>query len=244
MATPKKVLYFCPIRTLSMRQISFLFLLSLLFTACSEQYSVVGRSTQSVLDGRMAYLRPTGSRSSQQTIDSCEVLHGQFSMSGKLDSVQVVQLYLGSDISVPIVLEEGEVGIDITGSSIILSGTPLNERLYSFLTTRDSLSLLRAELPRVESSMILEGYDEDYIIDYLGSEEMKYVRAIDQLETEFIKANYDNILGITWFLQLCTQAYRTFGYPTTTPQIDELYLQAPETFRQHPDVVTYMKACE
>lgn len=214
-----------------------------LLSACSEQYSVVGRSTQSVLDGRMAYIRPTGSATTAP-IDSCEVLHGKFAMSGRLDSVQVVQLFLGADVSVPIVLEAGEVAIDIGNASILISGTPLNDRLYTFLTARDSLSLLRAELPRVESSMILEGYDEDYIIEYLGSEEMKYVRAIDQLETEFIKDNYDNILGITWFLQLCSQAYRTFGYPTTTPQIDELYLQAPESFRAHPDVVQYMKACE
>lgn len=213
-----------------------------LVVACSAQYSVVGRSTQSVLDGRMAYIRPTGSTTA--AIDSCEVLHGKFAMSGRLDSAQVVQLFLGADVSVPIVLEEGEVSIDIGNASIVISGTPLNDRLYAFLTTRDSLSLLRAELPRVESSMILEGYDEDYILEYLGNEEMKYVRAIDQVETEFIKDNYDNILGITWFLQLCSQAYRTFGYPTTTPQIDELYLQAPETFRSHPDVVAYMKACE
>lgn len=215
---------------------------AVLLAACSEQYSVVGRSTQSVLDGRMAYIRPTGSATT--AIDSCEVLHGKFAMSGRLDSVQVVQLFLGTDVSVPIVLEEGEVAIDIGNAAILISGTPLNDRLYAFLTARDSLSLLRAELPRVESSMILEGYDEDDIIEYLGNEEMKYVRAIDQLETEFIKDNYDNILGITWFLQLCSQAYHTFGYPTTTPQIDELYLQAPESFRAHPDVVQYMKACE
>ena len=214
-----------------------------LLTACSERYSIQGRSTQAILDGRMAYLR-TINGSESKTIDSCEVLHGKFAMSGPLDSVQFVHLYLGSEDFIPIVLEEGEISIDVNNAAVRMSGTPLNDRLFAFLTSRDSLNLLRAELPRKESSMILEGYDEDYIIDCLGQEEMEYVRQIDQLETQFIKDNYDNILGVTWFLQLCTQAYKTFGYPTTTPQIDEIYLGAPESFKQHPDISLYIEACQ
>lgn len=210
--------------------------------ACADRWSVQGSSSQSILEGRTAYIRAIGDKSAR-VIDSCEVLHGKFTMSGPLDSVMVVKLTLGNDDFIPFVLEEGDVAIDIGNSSIRIAGTPLNDRLYAFLTSRDSLSLLRAELPREESRMYLQGYTEDEILDYLGREEMALVRAIDQLETRFITENYDNALGIAWFLQLCAQAQRTFGYPTTTPQIDEIYFHAPQDFKQHPEVKRYMAEC-
>lgn len=214
-----------------------------LLMSCSAQYSVQGRSTQSILEGRMAYIRVMD-ESGSRAIDSCEVLHGKFTMQGALDSVMLVQLSLGGEDFIPIVLEEGSVSVDVGNASVRIGGTVLNERLFAFLTARDSLNLLRAELPREETRMILQGYSEDDILDYLGQEEMALVRAIDDLETRFIKDNYDNVLGVSWFLQLCAQAYRTFGYPTTTPQIDELYFHAPESFKTHPDIARYMNACQ
>ena len=214
-----------------------------LLGSCADRWSVRGSSSQSILEGRTAYIRAVGAGGGR-VIDSCEVLHGQFVMSGPLDSVMLVKLSLGDDDFIPFVLEEGDIAIDIGNSSISISGTPLNDRLYVFLNSRDSLSLLRAALPREESRMYLLGYSEDEILDYLGREELALVKAIDQLETRFISENYDNALGISWFLQLCAQAYRTFGYPTTTPQIDELYFHAPASFKQHPEVERYMQACE
>jgi hypothetical protein len=49
---------------------------------------------------------------------------------------------------------------------------------------------------------------------------------------------------LTYFLVLCDNAYNQFGYPTTTPQIDEIYGRAPEEFKQNKDVKQYMSLCE
>lgn len=215
----------------------------MLLSSCSEQYSVQGISSQSILDGRMTYIK-TLSGAQERVIDSCEVLHGRFSMSGPLDSVMCVRLCLGNDDFIPIVLEKGNVQINIGNSSVRMYGTPLNDRLYAFLTQRDSLSLLRAELPRKESEMYLEGYSQDEIIDELASREMDLNKELDRLETGFITENYDNVLGVVWFLKLCYSAEAMFGYPTTTPQIDEIYGRAPELFRQQTEVKSYMERCK
>ena len=51
----------------------------------------------------------------------------------------------------------------------------------------------------------------------------------------------DNTLGTFWFLRLCYEARDYYGFPTTTPQIDEIYLEAPESFKQNPQIREYMK---
>jgi len=215
-------------------------LLSLtIITSCAEQYSVQGISSQSTLDGRMTYIK-TLRRTGSHTLDSCEVLHGKFGMSGPLDSTICVNLYLGTDIFIPIILEKGNVQVSIGNSSVRMYGTPLNDRLYSFLTKRDSLNILRAELPRRESEMYLEGYTQDEIIDELAEREISLNKSLDRLETDFITENFDNILGVVWFLKLCDAAEAMFGYPTTTPQIDEIYSRAPESFRQQSDIKDFM----
>lgn len=215
----------------------------LLLASCAEQYSVQGISSQSILDGQMTYLR-TDDNASARTLDSCEVLHGQFNMSGALDSTIFVRLFIGPNDYIPIVLEKGNVQVSIGNSAVRMFGTPLNDRLYNFLTRRDSLSILRAELPRRESEMYLEGYSQDEIIDELASSEMHLNKELDRLETQFIIDNFDNVLGVAWFLKLCDSAERMFGYPTTTPQIDEIYGRAPEAFRQRSEIKSYMDKCK
>lgn len=208
--------------------------------SCAEKYSITGTFTQCMFDGKMAYIKQLEDNV-MKPIDSCEVIHGEFSMSGVLDSVRCVSLFMGEANCIPVVLERGDINISFVNSSIKIEGTPLNDKLYEFLTLRDSLTMLLAELPNKESNMILEGYDHGDIIMQLGQEENEYRRALDKLETNFIVDNYDNVLGVTWFMELCYGAYNRFGYATTTPQIDEIYSRAPENFRSNPEVSAYMK---
>ncbi len=219
---------------------SVLLALSVMLQSCSDKYSISGTSSQNMLDGKVAYIKQMGD-SCFVAIDSCKVVHGQFRMSGILDSIMCVSLFMGNDHCIPIVLEHGDISIRFVNSSITIGGTPLNNALYSFLTTRDSLFLQLAELPERESSMILEGYDIDYIEQTMIRKTQEFHRAIDRLETKFITNNFNNVLGVTWFMHLCNDAHRQYGYPTTTPQIDEIYGLAPEHFRCDPQIDSYMQ---
>lgn len=220
--------------------LSLLFVLAGLMVSCSDKYSIQGTSSQNVLDGKIAYIKHMQD-STFVSIDSCKVVHGQFKMSGILDSIMCVSLFMGEDNCIPVVLEHGDITISFVNSSVKIEGTPLNNTLYTFLSTRDSLFMQLADLPYRESSMILEGHELTEIHRVLAQSEQELRRAIDKLETSFVKDNFDNVLGVTWFMQLCNDAHLHYGYPTTTPQIEEIYGIAPEDFRSHPNIVEYMK---
>ena len=216
----------------------------MVLAACSTNYNITGTSLQSFYDGDMVYLRPIGGEDSR-AVDSCKILHGTFTMTGPVDSVMCVRMFFGnSGDNIPIILEEGNIKVIDLNNAMKVEGTPLNDRFYAFMSERDSLMFLLQELPRKESKMILEGYDHDEILRQLGEEEGGLRMAIDKLETDFVTANFDNVLGLTYFLVLCDNAYNQFGFPTTTPQIDEMYGRAPETVRNNKDVKQYMMLCE
>lgn len=205
-------------------------------TSCSDKYSISGTALQSVYGANMAFLKST---EDAQTVDSCEIIHGKFNMSGLLDTVRCVQLILGN-MSVPVVLEQGDIQVKFVDSSLQVGGTPLNDKFYSFLVSRDSLTMLINELPEKESKMILNGVPEDEIYKSLGEEEADLRSQLMEKDNAFITDNIDNILGVTWFLNLCTQESMRFGFPTTNPMLDEIYGKAPDLFRNNKDIVDFM----
>lgn len=214
----------------------------LAFVSCAEKYVIEGTTSQYFQDGTVAYIKQfeVGSQDYDfRAIDSCEVLHGKFDMTGALDSVMMVRLYMGTD-NFPMVLEPGKVTISIADNIVKIEGTELNERLYAFLTQRDSLKIMYDDLPKRESKMYLDGYTQQEIFQELGAEELRLQNEVDRLETQFVKDNYDNVLGVTWFLRLCYEARDYYGFVTTTPQIDEIYMQAPDSFKKNRLVSTYM----
>lgn len=208
----------------------------LAMVSCSDKYSISGTSLQSVYGANMAFLRGA---EDAQTIDSCEIVHGNFSMTGVLDSVQCVALVLGN-MNIPVILEQGDIKVSFANSTLKVSGTPLNDKFFSFLTSRDSLTMLVNELPEKESKMILNGVPENEIYTVLGEEEADLRMQLDKMDTDFVTANFDNILGVTWFLRLCALESMKFGFPTTSPMLDEIYGKAPDTFRDNKEVVDFM----
>lgn len=214
----------------------------MLLASCSDKYTIVGTSMHSVFDGKMVYISNLVD-GKDTSLDSCEIIHGQFTMSGQLDSVMCVTLDMG-EFHLPIVLESGEIRVTSENQTVKVEGTELNDKLYKFLASRDSLIMILNELPRRESQMILEGYDYDYILHTLGEAEADVRMAMDKLETNFIVSNFDNVLGVSWFMELCNDTYRRFGYPNTTPQIDEIYSMAPDKFRHNVNIKKYMNMCE
>ena len=237
-----EVLYFCNMKCRC--NVFLTIVLAMVLGACSTNYNISGISMRSFCDGDMVYLRPMGG-DDMKTVDSCRILHGAFSMSGPVDSVMCVRMFFGNGgDNIPVILEEGNIHVIDLNNAMKVEGTPLNDKFYAFMTERDSLMFMLRELPRKQTQMILDGYEEDEILRQLGEVEGSLRIAIDKLETDFVGANYDNVLGITYFLVLCDNAYNQFGFPTTTPQIDEIYGRAPDSFRNHKDVKLYMERCE
>ena len=218
----------------------FIVLFSVILFSCSDKYVIKGTSSQTILDGKVAYIKHANN-GEFELIDSCKVLHGKFEMTGLVDSIMCVSLFMGEHNCIPIVLEYGDINISFIDSSIKVEGTPLNDKLYSFLASRDSLMLQLAELPSIRNMMIFDGYDMREVSEEIRRSEHELLRAMQSLEKKFVMDNFDNVLGITWFMELCNDATIRNGYPSTTPMIEEIYISAPDDFRSHPTISSFMQ---
>ena len=212
-----------------------LMLLLVLFASCSRKYKVEGVSSVTSLDGKMLYLKTL--RDGQWiTIDSAEVVHGLFSTSGPSDSVMMVTLYMNDEAIMPLVLENGKVEVSISNSQLTAKGTPLNNDLYEFIEKRNALELKIEELEKKEARMVLDGAALDDIHEQLTQEGEALIKEMNDYIKEFISANYENVLGPSVFMMMCS----TLPYPIMTPQIEDIIRTAPQSFKSTPLVREFL----
>lgn len=214
----------------------FFSLVSLLaFTSCASEYKIEGSSSVSRLDGKMLFIKvPSGDR--MLNVDSAEVIHGVFRLEGIADSTVIASLYMDDESILPFVIEKGKIAININNARIIVSGTPLNDRLYDFVGKKTSLDDQAYELERKESRMIMDGKTPDEIQREITREREKLAAEMNKLAKDFIQSNYDNVLGPGVFIMLCNN----FPYPVVTPLIEEIIDGAPDSFKNNPLVKDYM----
>lgn len=212
-----------------------LMLLLVLFASCSRKYKVEGVSSVTSLDGKMLYLKTL--RDGQWiTIDSAEVVHGLFSTSGPSDSVMMVTLYMNDEAIMPLVLEGGKIEVSISNAQLTAQGTPLNNALYEFIEKRNALELKIEELEKREARMVLDGATLDDIHEQLTREGEVLVKEMNDYIKEFISTNYENVLGPSVFMMMCS----TLPYPIMTPQIEDIIRTAPQSFKSSPLVREFL----
>jgi len=212
---------------------------AVLLTSCASSYNVHGTSSVSAMDGSKLYLK-TVKNGELQSIDSCEVVHGEFHFAGLLDTVRMASLFMDDESIMPLVLEEGEVVIRIENALQSASGTPLNDSLYVFIDKHNQLTDRMAELSHRQSQMLLDGIDEDQIDRQLSIEANEIAQEEDKLVTRFICDNFDNVLGPGIFMMITSQ----YRYPVLTPQIEDIMSKATEEFKNNPYVREYYQAAQ
>ena len=159
-------------------------------------------------------------------------------MEGVLDSSVIASLYMDDINIMPFVIEKGKIAINIDNARIVVSGTPLNDRLYDFVGKKTSLDDRAYELERKESRMIMDGKDPNEIHHVIMTEREKLAAEMNDLAKQFIKKNYDNVLGPGVFIMICSN----FDYPVMTPMIEEIVKDAPDSFKNNPMVKEYITA--
>ncbi len=222
-----------------MKKTLYMLALAAVCASCAGSYHVEGSSSISALDGSKLYLK-TIKNSELKSIDSCEVIHGEFHFSGTLDSVRMATLYMGDDGVMPIVLEQGDIVVKIETGRQTVSGTPLNDTLYVFIEKHNRLSNQMNELSHKQSQMLLEGIDEETINEQLSTEAAQIASDEDQLVTKFIEDNFDNVLGPGVFMMITSQ----YRYPILTPQIEALMTKATPAFKEDPYVKDYYRTAQ
>lgn len=205
--------------------LSFLLLLPFL-ASCTSKYKIEGTSSVNSLDGKMLYLKSLND-GEWVKLDSAEVVHGLFSMKGKIDSVQMVTLYMDSESIMPIVLENGKITVTISNSELKAVGTPLNAALYEFIGKRNQLEESISELEQEETRMVMDGGNLEEIHSQLMVKGDSLMNEMNQYIKKFISTNYENVLGPSVFMMLCS------SLPVMTPQIDDIIKDAPYSFKSN-----------
>lgn len=195
------------------------------FASCAESYTIQGSSSLALLDGNKLYLKAMEGRD-MKTLDSCDVVHGKFRFTGLLDTTQMAALFMGEKSVMPIVVERGEIKVRIEDAQQKVSGSPLNEVLYTFLDQHNQLQNDLIELGHRESRMLLDGIDEDVINQEITKEWATITQREDSLVTNFVVDNFDNVLGPFIFIQMSS----------SVPQVEHIWSKAPDEFKQQPNV--------
>jgi hypothetical protein len=200
---------------------------------------VKGSSSVSALDGSKLYLKAV-KNGEMKTIDSCDVVHGEFHFTGLLDTICMASLYMDDESIMPLVLEEGNIVIKIGDAIQGVSGTPMNDSLYQFIDKHSQISNRMTELSHRQSQMLLDGVDEDEIDRQLNKEAARIAAEEDQLVTSFIVNNFDNVLGPGVFMMVTSQ----YRYPILTPQIEDIMSKATQKFKSNAYVREYYQTAQ
>ena len=208
-----------------MNRLLYAFVIVAALASCAESYNIQGSSSLALLDGNKLYLKVVQGKD-LKTIDSCEVVHGKFRFAGLLDTTLMGALYMDDKSVMPIVVERGDISVRINEAQQSVSGSPLNDLLYSFLDKHKQLGNRMAELDHRYSQMLLDGIDEDTIARQLTAEAAVINQQEDSLVTDFVVENFDNVLGPFVFIQMSS----------SVPQIELIMSKAPDAFKQHPEV--------
>lgn len=220
---------------MSVNRIFPLLLLLVFFSSCSRKYKIEGSSSVTSLDGKMLFLK-TLQNGEWVAIDSAEVIHGLFKMNGKADSVMMVTLYMDNEGIMPLVLERGKVVVSITNTQLTAKGTPLNDKLYEFIDKRNGMEVKMEELERKEARMVLDGANLEDVRQQLAKEGEALVKETNDYVKQFITDNFENVLGPSVFMMVCS----TLPYPIITPLVEDIIKTAPQSFKETPLVKDFL----
>ena len=222
-----------------MNKILYAFITLLAMTSCANSYNIQGTSNVSTLDGRMLYLKIL-KNNDFKNIDSCDVVHGQFHFDGNLDSVRMANIFMDDEAVLPLVLESGDINVKLDDAQQIVSGTPLNDKLFKFFKKYQQLQNQQMELVHKHDQAIMNGSDMELVTRKLNEEAILLADQEDKLVTSFVTENFDNVLGPGVFFMVTMKNQ----YPMLSPWIEDIMSKATEHFKNDPYVKDYYQKAQ
>lgn len=222
-----------------MNKILFALLSILLFASCASSYNIEGTSNISTLDGRKLYLKVLHDNDFKK-LDSCDVIHGKFSFEGALDSVIMANIFMEDESVLPLVLESGRILVKLDNTEQVVSGTPLNDKLFKFFNKYNQIKNQERELVHKHDQAIMNGSNMEAVVARLNAEAMRLSHQEDQLLTSFVCDNFDNVLGPGVFFMV------TIGhkFPELTPWIEDIMSKATVKFKNDSYVRDYYQKAQ
>lgn len=157
--------------------------IAFLISSCTSKYKVEGTTSTGLQAGSTIYLK-SYNNDKWSVVDSARIVHGSFHMSGNINKnlPKVVTLFIDNIPLTPVILEKGDIIIDLSSTYLTIKGTPLNDKLHSFYEKNLSFE----QEMKSTSSVNFDVQDNSIITD-------KH----QQLIREFIINNSNNVLSPT-----------------------------------------------
>ena len=152
-------------------------------SSCTQKYSIKGSASLNQLSGKTIFLKILSDESNLITVDSAQIIHGEFNMEGLVSSTpQMVTLFMDDLPMTPIILESGIINISISPTELIIGGTPLNNALYSFYQQNQQLE------SKIQNT--LNSHSSTNMYHSMIDEHQALIK-------NFLEYNHNNILGPT-----------------------------------------------
>ena len=209
-----------------MRNILILLFACLSLSSCTNRFSIEGVSSVSLHDGKKFYLKVPKAEGFV-VLDSTEMVHGEFDLKCKVDSVVLGSLFMENDLILPIAIESGKINVNIDNSKISLKGTPLNNKINEFMLEKNALEDRAYEVERLESRLIMDGKPQAEVEAEMEKQRSALSDDVAKLAKTYIQENYSNVLGPGIFLIFC----EGLEFPYITPLMEEIISDAPESFK-------------
>ena len=222
-----------------MNKIFYALITLVALTSCASSYDISGTSNVSTLDGRMLYLQILKNNEFSK-IDSCDVVHGQFHFQGTVDSARMANVFMDDEPVLPLVLEAGSITVKLDDVQQVVSGTPLNDKLFGFFKKYQQLQSQQRELVHKHDQAIMNGSAMQAVTAQLNAVAMPLSEQEDKLVTTFITDNFENVLGPGVFF-LVTMGNQ---YPMLSPWIEDIMSKATDYFKNDPYVKDYYKKAQ
>ena len=211
--------------------------------SCGNTYNITGTSNVSMMDGQKLYLQvPDGDN--WKHVDSCDVIHGEFSFAGRIDSAKWATIYLDDETAtIPLILEDGDITVKINDSpsSTTRTGTPLNDKLNEFLRSFYQIDNDYENLSSRHSQHIMDGMSEEEANRRVAVASSKLDQRIDDLVMKYVTGNFDNILGPGIFIMVAQALY---PQPVLTPWVEDVMSKATPEFKNNRYVKEYMESAK
>ena len=222
-----------------MNRIFYAFIALMALASCANSYDISGTSNVSTLDGRMLYLKIL-ENNDFKNVDSCDVVHGQFHFQGSVDSMKMANIFMDDDPVLPLVLESGSITVKLDDTQQVVSGTPMNDKLFGFFKKYQQIQNQLRELVHKHDQAIMNGSDMVAVNKHLNEESIRLSEQEDKLITSFVTDNFNNVLGPGVFF-LVTMGNQ---YPMLSPWIEDIMSKATDRFKNDPYVKDYYKKAQ
>lgn len=211
-------------------------LLTPLLFSCSERYCIKG-TTDGFYNGEQAYIK-VDSGGVWHIIDSCDILHGCFEISGDVDSPFLSSLFIGEEAIMPVIIERGNIVVELSMRDANVRGTHLNNRLARFIEEKESYERLIMDIERHETTLILDGKTAESAAAMVRDSLAAVGDSMNRFIEKSIREHYNTVLGPCIFQLLCS----AMPYPFMTKQIESILADAPLGFKENDFVRRFVEA--